>query len=82
MEDEEAFGLAVRAAQPWLREPTNFEILESRIDADAVASIRRLLRRLARRSPRLRPRMTALADTVASFEGKTVRQLLRTGQGS
>jgi hypothetical protein len=56
VEDEEAFGLAVRAAQTWLRKPTNFEILESRIDAEAVAAIRRLLRRLARRSRRLRAR--------------------------
>jgi hypothetical protein len=81
VQDEEAFGLAVRAVQPWLRKPTNFEILESRIDAEAVAAIRRLLRRLARRSRRLGPRLTALADTVAGFEGQSVRQLLRARLG-
>ncbi|MGH2767241.1 MAG: hypothetical protein ACRDKA_15270, partial [Actinomycetota bacterium] len=61
VEDEEAFGLAVRAARPWLRKATNLEILESRLDAETVRTITRLLRHLARRSKRLRPQLESLA---------------------
>jgi hypothetical protein len=81
MEDEEAFGLAVRAAEPWLRKRTNFDVLESQIDAEAVVTITRLLRHLARRSRRMRPQLGALATAVGGAEGKTVKSVLRSKPG-
>ncbi|MGH2764669.1 MAG: hypothetical protein ACRDKA_01965, partial [Actinomycetota bacterium] len=57
---------------------TNLEILESRLDAETVRTITRLLRHLARRSKRLRPQLESLAKAVAGYEGKSLRQVLRT----
>lgn len=81
MEDDEAFGLAVRAAEPWLLKRTNLEVLESKLDAETAGTMTRLLRHLARRSARLRPQLVALAGAVADAEGKSVKQLLRSKPG-
>jgi len=77
MGDEETFGLAVKAVAPWVRKPTNLEVLQTPLDAEAVGDLSRLADRLARQVPELRPQLTALRSVVGELEGATVAQVLR-----
>lgn len=78
-EDEEAFGLAVRALEPWLAKATTLDIVEASLDAGTVANVDRLATVLGRRIPELKPQLSSLADTVRALEGAPVRKLLRDG---
>ena len=78
LEDEDAFGVAVRTLEPWLRKRTNYEILESEVDADTVAHVAQLTRLLARRERRLRPQLGAMQAALAAAQGSKVRKLLST----
>ena len=77
MEDEETFGLAVRALEPWVRKRTNLEVLQTALDAEAVGDLSRLADRLADQVPELRPQLTALRSVVGELEGRTAAQVLR-----
>jgi hypothetical protein len=79
MEDDEAFGLAVRALDTWLAKRTTLDMLETEIDAETVATVRRLTEVLAKRARELQPQLEAISGAVAQAEGRTVADLLRRG---
>jgi hypothetical protein len=79
MDDDEAFGLAVRALEPWLRKRTTLDMLEAGVDPDMVATVRRLTEVLVKRAANLKPQLEAINDAVGLAEGKTVGDLLRRG---
>jgi hypothetical protein len=81
MEDEDAFGLAVRLIEPWLRLKNNFEILEAPIDSDTVQAFAHLSERLAKLRPSLKEQMATFESAISRAEGVTVRELLRKGRG-
>jgi hypothetical protein len=77
-EDEEAFGLAVRTFDPWVRKPTNLDILESELDPATSSNFGRLADRVAKLTPRLKPKMTALKVALEAVEGMRIQELLAT----
>jgi hypothetical protein len=79
MDDDEAFGLAVRALDPWLTKRTTLDMLETEVDPETVATVRRLTEVLGKRAKELRPQLEAINGAVALAEGKTVGVLLRRG---
>ena len=80
VEDEEAFGLAVRAFEPWLRQRTNADVLDAELDPETVANLGRLTDRIGKVVPRLRPQLRAMKASVAAVEGMRVRELLEAGR--
>ena len=79
MDDDEAFGLAVRALDPWLTKRTTLDMLETEVDPETVATVRRLTEVLGKHAKKLRPQLEAISGAVAMAEGKTVGVLLRRG---
>jgi hypothetical protein len=78
--DDEAFTLATRMLEPWIRRRTNFEILEAKIDRATIDGFRRFATRAGRIAPNVRPQLQAIASALAAAEDQSVRQLLRTGR--
>ena len=76
VEDEEAFGLAVRAFDPWIQHRTNADILDAELDPETVANLGRLTDRIGKVAPRLRPQLRAMKASVAAVEGMRVREVL------
>ena len=79
MEDDEAFGLAVRALEPWLSRRTTLDMLEAEVDPETVATVRRLTKVLGSSAKGVRPQLAAIAAAVEKAEGRTVGELLRKG---
>lgn len=79
MNDDEAFGLAVRALDPWLTKSTTLDMLETEVDPETVANVRRLTEVLGTQAKELRPQLEAINGAVGLAEGKTVGVLLRKG---
>jgi hypothetical protein len=82
LEDEEAFGLTVRLVEPWLRRGNNFEILESKVDAETIQTFTRLAERLVKIQPSLREPIATFSDVISKAEGTTVRALLSKRRGA
>lgn len=80
VEDEEAFGLAVRTFEPWILQRTNADVLDAELDPETVANLGRLADRIGKVRPRLRPQLRAMKASVAAVEGLRVRELLDTGK--
>jgi hypothetical protein len=78
--DDEAFGLAVRALEPWLTRKTSLDMLETEVDADTVATVRRLTKVLGAQAKSIQPQLDIIHAAVAKAEGRTVGELLRKGQ--
>jgi hypothetical protein len=78
LEDEEAFGLAVRTFEPWVRHATNLDVLDATVDADTVAQFGRLADHIGDVAPRLNSKMAMMKSAVATVEGSRVRDLLAT----
>ncbi len=79
MQDDEAFGLAVRALEPWLAKRTTLDMLESEVDPETVATVRRLTKVLGADAKGVRPQLAAIAAAVEKAQGQTVGELLRKG---
>lgn len=79
LRDDEAFGLAVRALEPWLTRRTTLDMLEADIDPETVATVRRLTDVLGKQARNLRPQLEAVKQAVDQAEGKSVGVLLRRG---
>ena len=77
--DDEAFGLAVRALEPWLDKRTTLDMLESEVDPETVATVRRLTKVLGASAKEARPQLEAVAAAVEQAQGKSVHDLLRRG---
>jgi hypothetical protein len=75
-EDEETFGLALRAFEPWTRHRSNLDILEAELDPETVANFSRLADRVAEVSPPLRTRLLVLKEAITAAEGRRIRDLL------
>jgi hypothetical protein len=80
IEDDEAFGLAVRTFEPWISQRTNADILDAELDPETVANLGRLTDRIAKVAPRLRGQLRALKASIAAVEGMRVRELLEAGR--
>jgi Peptidase family S64 len=80
VEDEEAFGLAVRTFDPWIQQRTNADILDAELDPETVANLGRLTDRIGKVAPRLRGQLRAMKASVAAVEGMRVRELLEAGK--
>jgi hypothetical protein len=78
--DDEAFVLATRVLEPWIRRRTNFDILEARIDRATIDGFRRFATRAGRMAPDVRAQLQAIAAALEAAEGKSVRQVLRTAR--
>ena len=79
MEDDEAFGLAVRALEPFLLKRTTLDMLETEVDPETVATVRRLVKVLGARAKDVRPQLEAVSVAVERAQGATVGDLLRRG---
>jgi hypothetical protein len=79
MDDDVAFGLAVRALEPWLTKRTTLDMLETEIDPETVATVRRLTKILGTKAKNVQPQLTATSAAVEQAQGKTVDDLLRKG---
>jgi hypothetical protein len=77
--NDEAFGLAVRALDPWVTKRTTLDMLEAEVDPETVATVRRLTRVLGKQAKELRPQLEAINAAVALAEGQTVEALLHKG---
>jgi hypothetical protein len=77
MEDEEAFGLAVKTLRPWVLAQTNFDILEAELDEETVENFGRLADRVAEVNPGLKRKMQTMKLSLSAVKGKQVRQVLR-----
>jgi hypothetical protein len=80
MEDDEAFGLAVKTLRPWVLQRTNFDILESELDEETVENFGRLADRVAEVHPDLKRKMRTMKLSLAAVKGKQVRQVLRVAE--
>lgn len=76
-EDDEAFGLVVRALRPLLRQPTNFDLLETELTRETLENLATLNSRLARKSSVLKDQLGMAKKLFTQLEGTTIRQLLR-----
>jgi hypothetical protein len=79
IKDDEAFGLAVRALEPWLKQKTTLDMLETQIDPETVATVQRLVKVLAAGAKNVEPQLTAIGLAVEEAQGKSVGDLLRKG---
>jgi hypothetical protein len=79
MQDDEAFGLAVRALEPWLTKKTTLDMLETEIDPETVATVQRLVKVLGAGAKNVAPQLGAIALAVEQAQGRTVADLLRKG---
>jgi hypothetical protein len=77
--DDEAFGLAVRALEPWLAKTTTLDMLETPIDPETVATVQRLTKVLGAGAKNVVPQLGAIAMAVEQAQGKSVDDLLRRG---
>jgi hypothetical protein len=80
MEDDEAFGLAVKTLRPWVLAPTNFDILEAELDEKTVENFGRLADRVAEVNPDLKRKMRTMKRSLSAVKGKQVRQVLRVAE--
>ena len=80
LQDDEAFGLAVRVLEPWLTKRTAFDMLETEIDGETVALVRRLVKVLGKSAKSAQPQLDIIHAAVTRAEGKTAGELLRKGQ--
>jgi hypothetical protein len=78
-EDEEAFGLAVRTLDPWVRRRTNLDVLEAELDAETVANFVRLADRIGKVKPELRERLFLVKVAIAAAQGTRVGDILKRG---
>jgi hypothetical protein len=78
LEDDEAFGMAVRTFAPWVRHATNLDVLDAPIDSDTVAHFGRLADRIGERAPRLASNMELMKAALSGLTGARVRDLLAT----
>lgn len=76
LEDEEAFGLAVKVASPWIERSTNFDILEAELDASTTDYLGRLIDRVSAIAPEAAEELKARAGLVQQGVGLQVRALL------
>ncbi len=79
MDDDEAFGLAVRALEPWLLKRTTLDMLETEVDPETVAAVQRLTKVLGAQAKNVEPQLSAIAFAVEQAQGKSVNDLLRRG---
>lgn len=76
-EDEEAFGLLVRALRSWVLQPTNLDIIDSKFDDETVDNLTRFAKRIARRNRDLAPQFAAVEAVLDSVRGTSLRKVLR-----
>ena len=76
-EDEEAFGLLVRALRPWVAKPTNFDIMTAKFDDETIDDLTRFAKRIARRDKNLAPQFLAVQAILESVRGATVGEVIR-----
>lgn len=79
-EDEEAFGLAVRAFAPWVKHETNHKLLNAKLDKRTVKYLRRLIGRVAEVQPDLKEKGRMMEFSLAAVEGLRVREILEAGK--
>jgi len=75
--DEQAFGLLVRALRPFVKQPTNLDVLETRLDRDSIDSLLKFAARLSRTAPKMRARIAGAKAIARAVEGATLGQVLR-----
>lgn len=80
MEDDEAFGLAVRTLRPWILAPTNFDILEAELDEETIENFGRLADRVAEVNPALKRKMRTMKLSLSAVKGKQIRDVLRVAE--
>lgn len=76
IDDDEAYGLAVRTVAPWVRASTTLEVLDRPVDPDTIRNGLALAGRVGQLRPELAPRLDALAELLKASEGTPVRQLV------
>jgi len=79
-QDDEAFGLLVRALRPFGKQPTSFDILETRLDRETVENLLKFAARVAQRSPRLRAKLAFAKVVAKSIEGAKLGHVLRSAK--
>jgi hypothetical protein len=79
LEDDEAFGLAVRALEPFVVKRTTLDMLETEVDPETVATVRRLVKVMGASAKGQRPQLEAVSAAVEKMQGATVGDLLRRG---
>jgi hypothetical protein len=80
VEDEDAFGLAVKMLEPWIRHRTNYEVLEAKIDAQTVENFGRFADRAGKVNRNLRNELLMVKYAMTAVEGKKVRSVLRSAK--
>lgn len=76
-EDDEAFGLAVRAARPILSQSTNLDLLETKLSGEVLDDLAALSTRLSRKSNGLKDQFALTKKFFRGLEGTTIRDVLK-----
>jgi hypothetical protein len=76
-EDDEAFGLLVKALRPLVKKPTNYEILKTKLDRDTLDNLMKFSGYISRRSRDLKPTISLAQEILKELEGQTIEQVIR-----
>jgi hypothetical protein len=74
--DETALGLAIRAAAPWIAQPSNFEMLQATIDETTVRAFGEFTEYLGQSAPPLAPILSSLQLLLAGSEGQSLAEVM------
>ena len=77
LNDDDAFGLAVKTLDPWVRYATNYDILEAPLDDETVAWFGRFAERVGELEPDLKDTLTTARDLLVPLRGSKVRDILQ-----
>ena len=88
-QDEEAFGLLVRALRPFVAQATNLDVMDMPLERDNLDNLLKFAKRVSGKSRAVKPQIAGAAMIARAIEGKTLGQVLRstsynlkTGTGS
>ncbi len=79
-EDDEAFGLLVKTLRPLVMLPTNYDVMNTKLDREFLSNLRRFSNRVSRRSRDLRPKIDIAKGLLEEVEGFTLEQVFRSAE--
>jgi hypothetical protein len=77
LNDDDAFGLAVKTLDPWIRHATNYDILEATLDEETIHWFGRFAERVGEIEPDLRNTLSTARDVLVPLQGSRVRDILQ-----
>ena len=77
VEDDEAFGLLVNAVRPFVVQPTNYDILKTKLDKETLQGLLRFSSRVSRRSRPMAGKLAFAKVLASKIEGKTLGEVLK-----